>query len=338
MTTLPTHVEVSAGRRRAKSITRALVLEYSIWVILAVVVLVFWALTPRFLTQDNLSNILIYSTVLGIIAIGESLCLLCGKFDLSVGSTVGLTGATAAWLMAGSANASGWMLSPAVAIPMVLAVGVLIGLFNGYFIAKLGMNPLLTTLATMIVLRGLTQIVTQGQTIGDFPASYRWLSDGQLLGLPVPIVIVAALFALFAFLLHYKPIGRHIYIVGGNAGAARACGINVSRVEIFAFVMSGLLAAVAGILLAARTNSAQTTAGETYELDAISAAVIAGISLTGGRGKLLNVIAGVLVIQCIATGLDLLDVPSFWVMFATGAIIFVAILLDTLKTRLRWEG
>ena len=336
MTSLP--VELDARKRRLKSIRRAVVLDYSIWVILLLVVLVLSLMTDRFLSAINISNILVHSAVLGVVVIGQCLCLLSGKFDLSVGSTVGLTGAIAAWLMvSGQPAASGLALHPALAIPIVLAVGAGVGLFNGFFIAKVGMNPLLTTLATMMILRGLALVVTSGESLYGFPDAYRSLGGGSIGPIPVAVVIMLGLFLIFHFILKHMRVGRHLYTVGGNAGAARASGIRVPRVEIFAFMMSGLLAAVGGILLSGRLNSAQTNSGMGIELDAIAAAVIAGISLAGGRGKVLNAIAGVLIIQCIASGLVLLDVPAFWIRGVTGLIIFTAILIDTLKTRMRWD-
>lgn len=323
---------------RWKHLAKVIVLDYSIWLLLVAIVTVFSSLTDSFLTPINLSNILLHSAVLGVVVIGESICLLSGKFDLSVGSTVGLTGALAAWLMvSGQPAASGWVLHPVVAIPIVLMVGMAVGLFNGFFIAKVGMNPLLTTLATMIVLRGLALIVTSGESLYEFPDAYRFLGGGSLGPVPMAVVIMLLLFLVFHFVLKHRLVGRHIYIVGGNAGAARACGIRVTRVEIFAFVMSGLLAAVGGILLSGRLNSAQTTSGTGMELEVIAAAVIGGISLAGGRGKLVNAIAGVLVVQCIASGLILLDVEAFWIRCTTGIIIFVAILIDTLKSKLSWR-
>lgn len=323
---------------RWKALGKAIVLDYSIWIVLGLIVTVFSSLTDSFLTTLNLTNIMLHSAVLGVVVIGESICLLSGKFDLSVGSTVGLTGAIAAWLMvSGQPAASGWELHPIVAIPIVLLVGMAIGLFNGYFIAKVGMNPLLTTLATMIVLRGLALIVTSGESLYGFPDAYRRLGGGDLGLVPMAVVIMLGLFLVFHFVLKHRRVGRHIYIVGGNAGAARACGIHVARVEMFAFMMSGLLAAVGGILLSGRLNSAQTNSGVGMELEVIAAAVIGGISLAGGRGKLINGIAGVLVVQSIASGLVLLDVPAFWIRCTTGVIIFLAILIDTLKTKLRWR-
>ncbi len=183
-----------------KHLAKVIVLDYSIWLLLVAIVAVFSSLTDSFLTPINLSNIMLHSAVLGVVVIGESLCLLCGKFDLSVGSTVGLTGALAAWLMvSGQPAASGWELHPAIAIPIVLLVGMAVGLFNGFFIAKVGMNPLLTTLATMIVLRGLALIVTSGESLYEFPDAYRFLGGGNLGPVPMAVIIMLLLFLVFHF-------------------------------------------------------------------------------------------------------------------------------------------
>ncbi|MCD6318627.1 ABC transporter permease [Candidatus Aerophobetes bacterium] len=325
-----------AKKDKLKNVVRIIVLDYSIWIILFGIVMILSSLTSRFLTTVNLMNILLHSSILGVVVIGESICLLSGKFDLSVGSTVGLSGALAAWLMVtGQPAASGWALHPIPAILIVLLVGIGIGLFNGFFIAKVGMNPLLTTLASMIFLRGMALIVTSGESLYNFPPSYQFLGGGTIGPVPTAVVIMLALYIIFHFILNCKKIGRHIYIVGGNPEAARACGISVEKVVMLAFMMSGFLAAVGGILLSSRLNSAQTISGSGMELDAIAASVIGGISLQGGRGILLNTIAGVLVIESIRTGLVLLDVPAFWIRCTMGFVIFLAILMDTLKVKLK---
>lgn len=323
-------------KEKLRDVGRVIILDYSIWIVLFGVVMIFSVLTNRFLTSTNLLNILLHSSVLGVVAIGESICLLSGKFDLSVGSTVGLTGALGAWLMVtGQPAASGWALPPIPAILIVLVVGMGIGFCNGFFVARVGMNPLLTTLATMIFLRGMALIVTSGVSLYSLPFLYRFFGGGAIGRIPTAIVVAAILYSIFYFILTKKKIGRHIYIVGGNPGAARASGINVENVIIYAYVMSGLLAAVGGILLSGRLNSAQTIAGQGMELEVIAASVIGGISLSGGRGSLVGAIAGVLVINSISTGLVLLDVPAFWIRCTTGLIILLAILVDTLKVRFR---
>jgi len=260
--------------------------------------------------------------------------LLTGKFDLSVGSIVALTGAIAAWLMVtGQPAASGWGVHPAIAIAVVLAVGMGAGYFNGFFIGKIGMNPLLTTLATMFAFRGLALVVTSGQTLYGLPKLYRFWGGGAIGSVPVAIIMMGILYFIFYFILTKKKFGRHVYAAGGNALTARECGINVNRIIITVYILSGLLAAVGGILSSGRLNAAHSRAGIGLELEVIAAAVIGGISLRGGRGSLIGTIGGMLVLSSIDSGLILLDVPSFWIQTTTGLVIFLAILIDTVKVR-----
>ncbi len=320
--------------RGRKVLLRRLIFRHSIWFILVAVYLVFHALTGKFLSPTNLLNIIYHGSVLGVVAIGESICLLTGKFDLSVGSIVALTGSVAAWLMVtGQAGASGLGLHPVLSILAVLAVGIGAGLFNGFFVGKIGMNPMLTTLSTMFIFRGLALVVTSGQTLYGLPPLYCIWGRGRLGPIPIAIIVMFVLYLLFYFILTKKKVGRHIYAVGGNPTAARECGIRVERIIIYAYLLSGLLAAVAGILSSGRLGAAHSRAGEGLELQAIAAAVIGGISLSGGRGSLIGTIGGVLVLSAIDSGLVLLNVPSFWVQAVTGMVIFIAIFIDTIKTK-----
>jgi len=313
---------------------KKILLKHSIWFVLIGVDTVFFLLTDRFFTTTNLLNIIFHGTVLGVVAIGESTCLLTGKFDLSVGSIVALTSAVAAWLMVtGQPAASGWGVHPGIAILIALGVGMGAGYFNGFFIGKIGMNPLLTTLATMFAFRGLALIVTSGQTLYGLPQLYRFWGGGAIGPIPVAVIVMGILYFIFYFILTKKKFGRHVYAVGGNPLAARECAINVDRVIISAYILSGLLAAIGGILLSGRLNAAHSRAGMGLELEVIAAAVIGGISLRGGRGSLIGTIAGMLVLSSIDSGLVLLDVPAFWVRFTTGMVIFLAILIDTIKAK-----
>lgn len=314
---------------------REILLRGSIWFILVGVFLVFSAFTSKFFTFSNLINILFHGAPLGVMAIGESICLLCGKFDLSVGSIAALCGSIAGWLMVtGQPAASGLGLHPALAIPVILLVGILAGLFNGVCVGKLEMNPLLTTLATMFTFRGLALIVTSGHTLYGFPKWYRFWGGSSVGFLPIAVIIMVCLYLVFHFILAKKRFGRHVYATGGNAFAAEACGVRVDRVIVMAYILSGLLAATAGILSSGRLNAAHSRGGEGMELQAVAAAVIGGISLRGGRGSLINTIAGVLTLTTIDSGLVILGVPSFWVQAVSGIVIFIAILFDTIKTRL----
>ena len=322
---------VSAPKRHK---FKRIFLRHSIWLVLIGVDVTFFLLTDRFFTTTNLLNIVFHGSLLGVVAIGESICLLTGKFDLSVGSIVALTGAIASWLMVtGQAAASGWGVHPVIAILIALGVGMAAGYFNGFFVGKIGMNPLLTTLATMFAFRGLALIVTSGQTLYGLPQLYRFWGGGAVGPIPAAIIIMGILYFVFYFILTKKKFGRHVYAVGGNPLTARECGINVNRVIISAYILSGLLAAIGGILCSGRLNAAHARAGMGLELEVIAAAVIGGISLRGGRGSIIGTIAGMLVLSSIDSGLILLDVPAFWVRFTTGMVIFLAILIDTIKVR-----
>lgn len=313
---------------------RQILFKYSIWFILIGVYLVFYAFTPKFLSFTNVMNILYHGSVLGVVAIGESICLLTGKFDLSVGSVVALSGAVAAWLMVtNQAAAANIGLHPILAIIAVLAVGVVAGYFNGFFVGKIGMNPLLTTLSSMFIFRGLALVITSGHTLYGLPSLYCVWGRGRVGPMPIAIIIMLLLYFFFYFVLSKKKIGRHIYAVGGNPVAARECGIRVEKVIILAYVLSGFLAAVGGVLSSGRLGAAHSRSGEGLELQAIASAVIGGISLSGGRGSLIGTIGGVLVISAIDSGLVLLNVPSFWVQAVTGVVIFLAIFVDTVKTK-----
>jgi len=309
-------------------------LKSSIWFILFFMFLIFYVLTDKFLTISNLINILFHGSVLGVIAIGGSICLLTGKFDLSVGSIAALTGSVAGWLMiVNQPAASGYGLHPVFAIPLVLMVGIGIGAFNGFFVGKLDMNPLLTTLASMFIFRGLALVVTSGHTLYGFPRWYSIWGGGRVGFLPNAIIIMGILYVVFHFILKKKRFGRHIYAVGGNPLAAKECGIRTERVVLYAYILSGFLASVGGVLSSGRLNAAHSRAGEGLELQAIAAAVIGGISLKGGRGSILGTIAGVLVLTTVNTGLVLLGVPSFWVQAVSGMVIFAAIFFDTIKSK-----
>jgi len=310
-------------------------LKGSTWFIFIGAFLIFSALNRKFFSFSNLMNILFHGAPLGVMAIGESICLLSGKFDLSVGSIAALCGSVAGWLMVtGQPAASGLGVHPMFAIPIVLLVGVTAGLLNGLCVGKLDMNPLLTTLATMFTLRGLAIVVTSGHTLYGFPTWYRVWGGGSIGFIPIAVIIMVSLYLVFYFVLTKRKFGRHIYAVGGNAFAARACGIRVDKVILAAYVLSGLLAATAGILSSGRLNAAHSRGGEGMELQAVAAAVIGGISLRGGRGSLINTIAGVLTLTTIDSGLVILGVPAFWVQAVSGIVIFIAILFDTIKTRL----
>jgi ribose transport system permease protein len=276
---------------------------------------------PEFMDKQNLSAILLSLADQSIIAIGMTLLLVSGGFDLSVGSTVALSGAvTGIWLTQG--------MPVAPAIMMGLGTGLVIGLINGLIIAELGINPFITTLGMMSLVRGMLMVVTGGQNISGLPEAFTVIGQGKLFGIQYPILISLALVILGDFLLRKSRFFRQNYYIGGNEKAAILCGINVKRVKIFNYALTGLLAALAGIVITARLGSASTTAGKGLELRVISAVIIGGASLKGGVGTIAGAFLGALLLSVIVSGINLLGVELNWIDFVLGATLLLAVMAD----------
>jgi ribose transport system permease protein len=281
-------------------------------------------LTDRFLTVSNLLNVFRQVSINAIIASGMTLVILTGGIDLSVGSVLALSAAITA-----SVVASG--LSTPVAILAGLAVGAVVGLINGIIVSRGRVAPFVATLATMTIARGLTLVYTDGRPITGITPSLRAIGNGYLGPIPVPIIITVAVVGLTYFLLNHTPTGRFLYGVGSNEEASRFAGIPVERMKTLAYMLAGVASALAGIILTARLNSAQPTAGMGFEGDAIAAVVLGGTSLSGGAGGVLGTVIGALIIGILDNGLNLLNVPSFYQQVAKGIVILVAVLLDRRK-------
>lgn len=284
--------------------------------------------SPFFMTWNNWTNILRQTAINGILAIGVTFVILARGIDLSVGSIAALSGAVAASFIVTPDPGS---------IPLALlcgaAVGALLGLFNGICVAWIKLPAFVVTLGMLSVARGMAYIFTDGRPISNLAPDFLWIGSGSILGIPVPIVLLAGIFLIGWFTLRYTVFGRHIYAVGGSPHAARTGGILVNRVVIATYVVSGLLAAIAGIILTARTTAALPQAGVAYELDAIAAVVIGGTSLAGGRGTLIGTLMGALIIGTINNGLDLLGVSSYYQQVVKGLIIIAAVSLDASRSR-----
>jgi ribose transport system permease protein len=282
-------------------------------------------MSDRFLTGSNIFNILRQTSINAIIAAGMTFVILTGGIDLSVGASFAFSGAVAAWLVASGQPAI-------VAVIAALIVGMLIGMANGFIISKGKLQPFIVTLATMTIFRGATLVFTQGKPISagyeKNAETFSAIGNGYTLGIPNPILIMLIVFGICFFLLKRTTIGRYVYAVGGNEEAAKLSGVNVSRVKLFAYGISGFLAATAGVIITARLSSAQPTAGTGYELDAIAAVVLGGTSLAGGIGSVLGTIIGALIIGILNNALNLLNVSSYYQMLAKGLVILIAVLLD----------
>lgn len=281
-----------------------------------------------FLTSSNLLNVLRQSSELAILVLAQTLILLCGKFDLSLESTVAFAPMLAAWLILPAVAGGTDALPTAVGIALIFAVGAVIGLANGFLATKLRLNAFIVTLAVLILLRGATLGVADGRTLSDLPSAFTYLGSTNFIGLPIPVWIAGLLFIGAHFFLRYHRHGRAIYAVGGNRIAARAAGIRVDRTVLAVYLIGGLLAALAGLLLSGRLGAVTAGQGQNMIFTVMAAAVIGGISLNGGRGTILGALSGVLLLAVISNILTLSQISTFWIDAANGAIILAALLIQ----------
>lgn len=288
-----------------------------------------WIATPHFMTVSNLLNVVEQSTVIGVLAVGMTFVILTGGIDLSVGSLVALSG-----IVFGIAVNAGAPMS--VAVLAALGVGTLCGVVNGGLVTVGQLPPFIATLGMMSVARGLALVLSDGRPISSFDESFRTLSTGRIVGVPVSTLVMLLVYAVAAFVLARTVVGRYVYAVGGNEEATALSGVNVRLVKIVVYAVSGLTAALTSLILVARLNSAQPIAGISYELDAIAAVVIGGASLLGGSGSVLGTLVGALIMAVLRNGLNLLGVSSYVQQIAIGTVIVIAVLVDmTLHRRAR---
>jgi ribose/xylose/arabinose/galactoside ABC-type transport system permease subunit len=300
--------------------------RYGVFVALAATILVGIVAVPNFGTLANLDAVLRQVAVLGIVSLGQTFVVLTAGIDLSVGMLMGLVTVLSNGIMAGDAA-----LIPAI-IVVAVVIGLLVGLANGLGVVVFRVNPLIVTLAMMSVLQGMIFLYTD-RTVGSAAAEFRDLAYGSIGPLPTSIVLLAVLTAGCWVLLRHTPLGRYIYAVGSDSQSARRAGIGVGRVTAAAYVICGILAAIAGLVLAARLGSGYTGAGAGFELDSIVAVVLGGTALSGGRGGVLGTIAGVLLLALIANMLNLLGISPFTQRVVNGVIIIAAIAIYTARRR-----
>jgi len=253
--------------------------------------------------------------------------IILGGIDLSVGSVIALSGCIAAGCVAR------YDMPIVIALSAGLAIGILVGMFNGYVIAKTTIPPFITTLATMNIARGLAQIYTGGSPVRVVSSEWQFLGAGYIGPVPTPVVILAIILIITALIMNKTKIGRHIYAVGGNAQAATFSGIKVWKVKFFVHTFSGIMAGLAGIVLASRMYSGQPTAGQGAEMDAIAAVVVGGTSMSGGAGKIGGTIIGGLIIGILNNGLNLMNVNTFWQDVVKGVVILLAVFIDYFKNK-----
>jgi ribose transport system permease protein len=282
-------------------------------------------LSPRFLTLPNMLNVFRQTSINAVIAAGMTFVILTGGIDLSVGSVLAFSGAICASLIASGTNV-------VIAIILALIIGGIVGAISGVIISKGKIQPFIATLATMTILRGATLVFTDGKPISlgsnKGAIAFSKIGAGEILGIPVPVYLMILVFALCYYVLTQTRIGRYVYALGGNEEASRLSGLNTTRIKVYVYTISGILASVAGIIVTSRLFSAQPNAGSGYELDAIAAVVLGGTSLAGGQGSILGTIVGALIIGILNNALNLLSVPSYYQMIAKGVVILIAVLLD----------
>jgi ribose/xylose/arabinose/galactoside ABC-type transport system permease subunit len=286
------------------------------------------ATTPTFLTTANVLSILLATSLIGLVAVGETFVIVTGGIDLSVGSVVALSGVIAGLGM-------GAHLPVVAAVLLGIGTGLACGLFNAFAVTTLGMAPFIVTLAMLAMARGLAFIVTGGNTVFGFPDAFDAIGGGNLGPMPVAALITLGTVLVAYLALSRTVFGAEIYAVGGNRDAARLAGIPITRTLACVYLISGALAGLGGVVLAGRLDSAQPIAAEGLELNAIAAVVIGGASLFGGKGSMLGTLLGVLIIGLINNGLTLKNVQPFWVQFIQGAVIFGAVLIDSLNQKRR---
>ena len=295
--------------------------------VLCVLLAVLPATSSSFLSTQNMFNILRQISTNMLIACAMTMVIILGGIDLSVGSIIALSGVVAAGCV------SRYELPIAVALIAGVLVGVVIGVFNGFVICKTTIPPFIVTLATMNIARGLAKVYTGGSPVRVVTKEWQFIGAGYIGPVPVPVIIMIIAIIITALMMNKTKLGRHIYAVGGNTQAAEFSGIKVARVKFIVHAYAGLMAGLAGIILASRMYSGQPTAGEGAEMDAIAAVVVGGTSMAGGSGKIGGTIIGALIIGVLNNGLNLMNVNSFWQDVVKGVVILLAVFIDYIRNR-----
>jgi ribose transport system permease protein len=315
------------AEHRGKLPFRRIIGDWGLWIVFIGLVIVFGILQPRFLSFKNLWNLLRQAAPLGLVSAGQGIVLIGGRFDMSVGSIAAMSSVMMVYGVWNFGTIAGTLIG--------LAVGGSLGIINGLLIGKLRLNAFIATIATMITIRGAAFYITGGVPLHDnIPESMLIIGNGYVGPVPIPVIIAAGGFVILHVLLSRMQLGRSMYAVGGNSEAARLAGINLFTTWVWTFLLSGLFAAMVGVIYSSRLAIGAPNLGEMMPLESIAAAVIGGVSIGGGEGKALGVILGVLLLSIIRNGLNLYNVSHFVQMIVTGLIIIVAILIDRYRYRI----
>lgn len=295
--------------------------KYKSLIGLIILCIVITVISPAFMTLSNITNIFTQVSTNAIIAIGMTFVILTGGIDLSVGSTVAISGALAASILKSTNNIP-------LAILVASITGIVIGLINGILISKGKLQAFIVTLATMTIFRGATLVFTNGTPISKLSEIFVNIGNGKIWFIPIPVIITIIIFIISIYLLNQTRFGRYLYALGGNEESAKLSGINTNKIKTLVYVISGFASSIAGIIITSRIGSASPNAGTSFELDAIAAVVIGGTSLSGGEGRITGTIIGALIIGVLNNGLNLMNVSPFYQSIVKGLVILIAVLLD----------
>ena len=298
--------------------------KYGTVVSLMILVAIVTILNPRFFTMYNILNIFKQVSINGLIAFGMTFVILTGGIDLSVGATLGLSGVILGWMISSGTPEY-------IAIGVTLVFGAVLGGMNGVLVSKVKLQPFIATLATMTMFRGITMIVSDGIPFMGLTKNapiLDYFSQGKFLTVPFPMIVFIIVLVVLFVILHNTVFGRGVYAVGGNEEAARLSSIPITKIKTLVYTISGLMSALAGIILTSRLSSSQPTAGMGFELDAIAAVVIGGTSLSGGKGRIFGTFLGALIIGVLNNGLNIIGISAFYQQFIKGLVILFAVILD----------
>ncbi|SHE55788.1 ABC transporter permease subunit [Clostridium fallax] len=304
-----------------KSSTKANLSKFKSLIGLFILCFVITLVTPRFLTISNITNVFTQVSVNAIIAVGMTFVILTGGIDLSVGSILALSGAFAASIIKSTGNVF-------LAFLVAIVLGIVIGGVNGLLVSKGKLQAFIVTLATMTIFRGATLVFTNGTPISKLSESFMKIGNGKIGPVPIPVLITIIIVLIAFYVLSQTRFGRYLYALGGNEDSARLSGINTDKIKTLVYVISGVAAAVGGVIITSRIGSASPNAGTGFELDAIAAVVIGGTSLAGGEGTIIGTVIGALIIGVLNNGLNLMNVSPFYQSIVKGLVILIAVLLD----------
>ncbi len=301
--------------------------ESGIFIALVLLTLILSLSTNKFLTPYNIGIVIRQVSFVAIVALGQTLVLLTGGIDLSVGNMAGLCSIVGALLMVSTP------IDPYVCTFLAMLLGLCLGMISGFLVARVGLNAFIATLAMGEIFAGLVLVITKGYPITGIPEKFRFLGQGMLGLVPVPVIIMVLITAVLAYILKFTPYGRHIYAIGGNQFASRLVGIRVIRIKMSVYAISGMLSALAGIIFVSRMNAGQPTIGPSWLMPSVTAAIIGGTTLSGGEGTVLGTILGAIFMGVLANGIVLLDISVYWERVIIGVVVVAAVIIDIARSR-----